>query len=189
MANIKSQQQHWTHFLVNKDCKILTRADYHLLQPFFDECGEKGFKNNDSFESVKFDWCIANGGRWYGSILDGRLVAMSGIHPFKDGWRVLFRTVQLEPIPNAPISKFHHHSWCWYHHLPYAYTYTPGPFYVTTNHLPEDDKSGKMNRVHKFMQHFEKLGLCEYKGVEEHFYTKQGVWLMNDSKYFSTRFA
>ena len=54
--------------------------------------------------------------------------------------------------------------------------------------IEEDDKSGKMNRVHKFMQHFEKLGYCEYQGEEEHFHTLQGVWKMDDKAYFRSRF-
>ena len=63
--------------------QILTNSPE--LETFMQECDNRNYTNNNSLKALKFEWCMETGGSWWGSYNNNRLVALSGIHPFKDG--------------------------------------------------------------------------------------------------------
>ena len=75
--------------------QILTNS--HELETFMQECDNRNYTNNNSLHALKFEWCMETGGSWWGTYNNNRLVAISGIHPFKDGYRALFRGAQIGP--------------------------------------------------------------------------------------------
>ena len=152
-------------------------------------CADKGFKNNIDLKTIKFDWCIEQGGTWFGTYKNKNLISMSGMHPFKDGFRVLFRGAQLESRPVRGLNKYQFQSWGMYAELPmqieWARRLHIDNVYITTN--IENDASGRMNRIHKAFSVLASAGVVDYKGDEEIFFTKQSVWKLNIEKYFEIR--
>lgn len=156
------------------------------LEEFIAECDKLGYKNNNSLKSLKFDWCLENG-MWHGTFKDGKLIAISGIHLFKDGFRALFRGAQLEPKSVNGLTRYQMQSFCIADHLPLQLEFAMGaPVYITTN--VANDSSGRMNRIHKSFSIMEKHGqMVEYCGDEEIFYTQQSIWKVNVENYTNIR--
>lgn len=156
------------------------------LEHFIHRCDQMGYKNNNSLKAMKFEWCLENGGEWYASYDKNSIVGISGIHPFKDGWRALFRGAQLYSIPGG-LSKMHMNCWMFRDHLPIAIKYFGNkPLYITTN--VDNDASGKMLKLNKLYQnHLAKHNIVEHLGQEEVFYTEQNVWKLNIEQYTSIR--
>lgn len=155
------------------------------LTAFVDKCNMLGYKNNNSLKAMKFDWCLEQGGAWYGSYHNGRLVGISGVHPFHDGYRVLFRGAQLYSIPGG-LSKLHMNCWMWRDHLPMAIKQFDESLYITTN--TENDASGKMLKLNRlYCNHLAPEGLVEHCGEREIFYTMQNVWKLNKDVFLETR--
>lgn len=156
------------------------------LETYISECNKLGYKNNSSLKAMKFDWCLDNG-MWHGTFKDDKLIAVTGIHTFKDGFRALFRGAQLETRPVRGLNRYQMQSWGIYAHLPLQIEFAMGdPVYITTN--VSNDASGRMNRIHKSFSIMEKYGqIVEYCGDEEIFYTQQSVWKVNIENYFNIR--
>lgn len=156
------------------------------LEQFISECEKLDYKNNSSLKAMKFDWCLENG-MWHGTFKDNKLIAVTGIHLFKDGFRALFRGAQLEPRPVSKLNRYQMQSWGIAEHLPLQIEYAMGaPVYITTN--VANDASGRMNRIHKSFSVMEKHGqMVEYCGDEEIFHTQQSVWKVNVENYFNIR--
>lgn len=155
---------------------------------FISQCNLLGYKNNNSLEAMKWEWCIAQGGMWYGTedCSTDAIVSITGIHPFKDGYRALFRGAQLIPRPVRGLNKYQMQSWGIYEHLPLQINFAQGkPLYITTN--ISNDASGKMNRIHKSFSIMEKGNMVDYIGDEEVFYTQQSIWKLNTDRYFEIR--
>ena len=57
----------------------------HLVE-FFMACSERGFGNNVNPDVMRFDWVLEQGGGWWVSEVDDEILAVSGAHPFQDGW-------------------------------------------------------------------------------------------------------
>jgi hypothetical protein len=114
---------------------------------------------------------------------------MSGMHPFKDGYRVLFRGAQIEQRPIKGLNRYQFQSWGMWKELPmqieWAKWQGKDKIYITTN--VSNDASGKMNRIHRAFNALEKAGVVEYCGDEEIFFTQQSVWRVNIQKYFEVR--
>ena len=163
--------------------------DFNIVEPFLQECEKKGFKNNNSLKTMKWDWCMQEGGAWFGTVKEGELISISGIHPFKDGYRALFRGAQTQPRPVKGLNKYQFQSWPFYSHLAlqveWARWQGSDKIYITTN--VSNDDSGRMNRVHKSFASLEKRGIVTHCGIEEIFYTQQSVWQLNIDKYFEVR--
>ena len=157
------------------------------LHDFIEKCNTLNYKNNNSLKSMKFQWCLDNGGAWYTTVdNDGNIISLSGIHPFRDGYRALFRGVQLYPR-DAGLNKYHMQSHCFYYQLPYQIEFANGsPVYITTN--VTNDASGKMTRIDKTFHHLQRVGLVDYIVQEEIFNTLQNVWELNVEKYNAVRF-
>jgi hypothetical protein len=154
---------------------------------FIKQCVDRDYKNNISLKHMKFEWCIDQGGQWYATYdTNGEIISVSGIHPFKDGYRALFRGAQLQTRPIKGLSRYQMQSWGIYDHLPLQIQFANGkPIYITTN--VSNDESGRMNRIHKSFAVMAKGDMVEYVGDEELFYVQQSVWKLNKDKYFEIR--
>ena len=166
---------------------IKTEQLYHAtpeLITFIRECDKLGYKNNNTLEAMKFDWCLANGGSWYATFADNKIVGISGLHKFADGYRSLFRGCQLHSIPGG-LSKNHMNCWMFYYHLPLVIDHVDGPIYITTN--TDNDASGKMLKLNKLYSILEKSGIVDFVAEEEVFYTNQNIWKLNNKIYLDAR--
>jgi hypothetical protein len=166
------------------DTQILNTANYELLA-FIDACKELGYKNNDSLESMRYEWCKKSGGTWFATYDDKKIVGVSGVHPWIDGVRALFRGAQLYSIPGG-LSKFHMNCWMFRYHLPLVIDmYKDKPIYITTN--TETDASGKMLKLNKLYFYLEKWGMVEHNGEQEIMGVMQNVWKLNKQRYLEVR--
>ena len=157
------------------------------LQRFLDESTLRGFDNNATLDAMKWDWCLENGGAWYATYrADDSIVSVSGIHPFSDGYRALFRGAQLEPRPIG-INKYHMQSHCFHSQLPLQIAFAKHymPIYITTN--VDNDASGMMTRINRTFMLLETLGLVEHKELTKLGNTLQNVWQLDVEKYLSIR--
>mgnify|MGYP004318752323 CR=1 FL=1 len=139
---------------------------------------------------MKFDWC-ADTGAWFATRKNNKIISISGIHPWLNGWRALFRGVQTEARPG--LSRHHMSSYCFHSQLPLQIEWAKQQekypenlsIYITTN--TETDQSGKMLRINKTFTHLERAGLVQNLGRAEAFNTLQNVWLLNIDKYTEIR--
>lgn len=163
--------------------KQIYSASDELLK-FTQECDRLGYTNNNSLEAMKFNWC-RDTGAWFATYENNRIISVSGIHTFKDGYRALFRGAQLHSRPIG-INKHHMQSYCFHSQLPLQIKYAgPKPIYITTN--VNTDASGKMTRIDRTFKLLERTGLVDYVGSEEVFYVQQNIWQLNVEQYISTR--
>lgn len=164
--------------------KQLSQNDLHDVLTFANKCNSKGFMNNNSLATMKWDWCLENG-TWFATYKDKTIISISGIHTFKDGYRALFRGAQLESKP-VGLNRYHMQSYCFADQLPLQIKYANGsPIYITTN--VENDASGKMTRIDKLFHHLQKECIVEHVCKEEVFYTLQNVWKLDAERYNEIR--
>ena len=62
--------------------KELTSVDENLKK-FLQKCDDKKFSNNNTLDSMKFDWCLDVGGMWFATYRNNDIISLSGIHPWK----------------------------------------------------------------------------------------------------------
>lgn len=156
-----------------------------LVTDYISECKERGYTNNSSLSAMKWDWCLESGA-WYATYVDTAIVSISGIHPFEDGYRALFRGAQLQTRPVQCLTRYQMQSYCISEQLPKQIEYAGGqPVYITTN--ISNDASGKMNRIHKSFSVMARGGMFDYMGNAEVFYTQQSIWRLNVDRYFEIR--
>lgn len=78
-----------------------------LLDDFFTECSDRGFKNNTSISSTKFDYFEHSA--FFAGIHNNKIKVFSGVHNFDyDGkrfWRILFRGVTLYDNTFKPLTS------------------------------------------------------------------------------------
>jgi hypothetical protein len=123
---------------------------------------------------------------WYATYDNQTIVSITGIHPFKDGYRALYRGAQLWSRPMKGLNRYQMQSWGIYEHLPLHIEFAKGsPLYITTN--INKDNSGRMNRIHKSFTAMEKGGMVSYQGDEQIFNAMQSVWKLNVDRYFEIR--
>ena len=165
--------------------KKITEADKALVD-FTRRCDIMGYNNNNSLKAMKFDWCIETGGAWFATYDDeDDIISLSGIHPFKDGYRGLFRGAQLYPR-NAGMNRYHMQSHCFYCQMPFQLEFAgEAPVYVTTNIY--NDASGRMSKVDRTFHHLAKYGVVSHVGEEELYNTLQNVWVLNKERYTEVR--
>jgi hypothetical protein len=155
------------------------------LEDFIAQCTLLGYKNNSSLKELRWDWCL-EGGMWYATYNDDKIISLTGIHPFKDGYRALYRGAQLWSRPMKGLNRYQMQSWGIYDHLPLQIEFAKGkPLYITTN--INKDNSGRMNRIHKSFTAMEKGGMVSYVGDEQIFNAIQSVWKLNVDRYFEIR--
>ena len=173
------------------ETKQITVADEDLYD-FLQQCSEHGYKNNDTLSNLKFDWCMDIGGAWFATYKDNKIISLSGIHPWANGWRALFRGVQTEARPIG-LNRHHMQSYCFYSQLPLQMKFAFGNtvdfsndfVYITTN--TETDASGKMTRINKTFYHLERLGLVKNLGEHEIYNVNQNTWILNVDTYNKIR--
>lgn len=162
------------------------------LTEFIELCRHMGFSNNESLSKLKWQWILENKGSWWATVLKDKthsnIVALSGIHPFKNGYRALFRGVQTFQR-NAGLNKYHMSSYPFAEHLPKQMEWAQSksndkdvPIYITTN--VDNDASGKMLRINKLFHLLEKAGIVNYVNEEIVFNTKQTIWEVNKETYY-----
>jgi hypothetical protein len=155
------------------------------LMAFVDRCRALGFSNNDSLVTMKWKWCLENGGAWYATYKNDSVISVSGIHLFEDGYRALFRGAQLEPR-DVPLNRYHMQSHCFHGHLPHQIKFAGSkPIYVTTN--VNNDASGKMLKIDKVFSLMSATGLVRLLDTKEIFNTMQNVWLLDKDAYLKAR--
>ena len=162
----------------------LTEATIELLE-FINECDRRGYKNNNSLEAMRFNWCLETGGMWYATYDNEKIVGISGVHPFMDGWRALFRGCQLYSEPGG-LSKNHMNCWMFKYHLPLVIDrHWPRPIFVTTN--TDNDASGKMLKLNRLYFHLANKGIFEHLGEDVVFSVNQNIWELNIDAYEDVR--
>lgn len=154
------------------------------LLTFIEECDKLGYKNNNSLEVMNFQKTLDDGGVWFETSVDDKIVGISGVHQFRDGVRALYRGCQLYSRPKG-LSKNHMNCWMFYYHLPKVIYATNDPIYITTN--INNDASGKMGRLNKLYYILERNGLVDLVSTEEVFGVDQNIWLLNADRYFEVR--
>lgn len=159
------------------------------IRIFCESCSHLGYNNNSSLKAMKYDWCLDNGGAWWGYYRQNKLVSIAGSHPFKDGFRFLFRGAQLVTA-SSYLSKKHLTSIPWAIIMPEQISWASGvlteetPAYITTN--ISHDESGKMNRTHQVLQLLKKQHIVEYIKDEEIYGVIQSIWRLNIGEYYGT---
>ena len=155
------------------------------VEHFIAECALLGYKNNSSLKEMRWDWCL-DGGMWYATYENDVIISITGIHPFKDGYRALYRGAQLKAHSVKGLNRYQMQSWGIYDHLPLQIEFANGkPLYITTN--VSNDASGRMNRIHKSFSIMAAGGMVDYIGDEQIFNAVQSVWRLNNDKYFEIR--
>jgi len=163
----------------------ILKQDSKDLQDFMQSCDNLGYYNNNSLQAMKFTWCLGLGGNWFVTYDKDKIVGISGVHPWKNGIRALFRGAQLYSIPGG-LSKFHMNCWMFRYHLPLVIDMYPDkPIYITTN--TETDASGKMLKLNKLYFYLEKCNMVEHSGEQEVMGVMQNVWRLNKQKYLDIR--
>lgn len=162
------------------------------LKEFCRKAEQQGFKNNQSLEAMRLDWCLDNGGQFFLTYIDDQLASVSGCHPLPevgDYYRVLFRGVTLVEYQNyyKVPSKTHMGSIPFYDHLPLEIAWAKKEVVVTTN-WNNPDGIASMSHSHRVFKLLEKQGLvdcvCEKINL---FNTDQSVWKINQEQYFKAR--
>lgn len=181
--------------------KRLTTVSYssdhaEALEQFCNQCQTQGYKNNQSVDSMRLDWCADQGGQFFLTYIDNIVVSVSGCHPLpelgEDVYRVLFRGATLQAYQNylGVVSKTHMTSIPFYAHIPLALDWIDTGIYkkivITTNWNNPDIES--MSKSHAV------LGLLARQGIVDClvnkvnlFYTDQTVWQLNVDRYFQVR--
>ena len=156
------------------------------LYDYVKQCELLGFKNNKTLKAMKWDWCLEQGGMWHATYDNETILSITGIHPFKDGYRALFRGAQLFPRKVKGLNRYQMQSWGIYAHLPLQIEYASDkPLYITTN--AKNDESGRMNRIHNSFAQMAKGGMVDYISDQQIYHTKQSIWKLNNDKYFEIR--
>ena len=153
---------------------------------FILECRQRNIINNNSLYSMKWDWCLENDGEWFGTFKEGQLVAVSGIHRFRDGWRWGFRGAQINTRP--VLNKYHFSSHIFYHHLPLQLQYAHNkdgdatvPFYNTTNI--------SNTRIDKVFHYLHKQGIVKWVERDIIHRVPQNLWQLEKDSYYNVRYA
>tara|TARA_B110000503_G_scaffold137589_1_gene222069 strand:- start:1898 stop:2407 length:510 start_codon:yes stop_codon:yes gene_type:complete len=154
------------------------------LSAFIEECGKLGYKNNSSLDAMNFQKTLDEGGAWFATYVDDKIVGLSGVHKFRDGYRALYRGCQLYSRSGG-LSKNHMNCWMFYYHLPLAIYCTNGPIYITTN--TSNDASGKMLRLDKLYHILAKKTIVKHVSTEELFGVEQNIWLLHEENYIKAR--
>jgi hypothetical protein len=155
------------------------------LTEFIEECKRRAYKNNNSLHAMRFHKILDENGAWYGTFDNNRIVGLSGVHQFKDGYRALFRGCQLHSMPGG-LSKNHMNCWMFYYHLPKVIDAAGGdPIYITTN--IDNDASGKMLKLDRLYHILQSKSIVSHKGVELLYGVDQNIWQLNEDVYFEAR--
>jgi hypothetical protein len=166
------------------------------LEKFCRSCQEQGYKNNQSLDAIKLEWCLDQGGQFFLTYIDDIVVSVSGCHPLpeigKDVYRILFRGATLRQYQNhlGVMSKTHMTSIPFYTHIPLAAEWVNSMnnkrLVITTNWNNPNIVS--MNKSHNVLGLLAKQGIvsCLTEKINL-FYTEQTAWQLNIDRYTTAR--
>ena len=80
-------------------------------------------------KELRWEWCLEKG-MWYATYTEDKIISLTGIHPFKDGYRALYRGAQLSPRPVKGLNRYQMQSWGIYAHLPLQIEFAKGKSYI-----------------------------------------------------------
>jgi hypothetical protein len=184
---------------INKRLTTVGYTERHLgfVEEFCKECRSAGYKNNESIEAMKLEWCLSLDGQFFLTYLNDRIISLSGCHPLKEVgenvYRILFRGATLPEYQNlhGTLSKTHMNSIPFYYHIPRQINWATIAGYttyaVTTNHNNKDGIES-MNKSHRVFNLLEKQNIvtCLHKNLWL-FNNQQSVWSLNVDNYFISR--
>jgi len=115
------------------------------VEKFCLSCKEHGYKNNESLKAMKLEWCLDQGGQFFLTYYDDKIISLSGCHPLpqagEDVYRILFRGITLPEYKNlqGALNKAHMNSIPFYNHIPEQVKWIKGltdepKLVITTNH-------------------------------------------------------
>lgn len=162
------------------------------LEIFCERARDQGYKNNESLEAMRLDWCISNGGQFFLSYLGDKIISVSGCHPLYNVgnyFRALFRGATLHEYQNyyGVPSKAHMGSIPFYDHLPLQIAWAKKDVVVTTN-WDNPDGIVSMSGSHRVFKLLERQGLVScIKEKVNLFNTDQSVWKINIDAYLTAR--
>ena len=149
----------------------LQLTDDHILQvhEFCSKCKKYNYVNNESLESMK--WEKAD---WFAHFISDKIVSLSGVHEFLDGFRIMFRGATLPGTTNKLLNREQA-----YAQMAFIRNIHDKPiFYFTLN--ISNNVGSKSNRLRKWM-HNGKFGLGEYVKTEKIFCIEQEIWQVNNT--------
>ena len=121
--------------------------------------------NNDSLKSMK--WAEAD---WFAHFIDDKIVSLSGVHKFLDGFRLMFRGATLPGITNKLLNKEQAYAQMAFinniHHKPI--------FYFTLN--TSSDHGAKSNRLRKWVHSGRGWPGSVHVETKEIYGVKQEIW-------------
>mgnify|MGYP006000568213 FL=1 len=141
--------------------------DEHIFQvhEFCLKCKNLNYVNNDSLKSMK--WTEAD---WFAHFIDDKIVSLSGVHKFLDGFRVLFRGATWHGITNKLLNKEQAYAQMAFinniHHKPI--------FYFTLN--TSSDHGAKSNRLRKWVHSGRGWPGSVHVETKEIYGVKQEIW-------------
>jgi hypothetical protein len=167
------------------------------LANFCAECATHNYSNNKDLDAIRLDWCLSEGGQFFLTYYDQKIISISGCHPLpqagNDCYRVLFRGATLPEYQNLfnIMSKTHMSSIPFFDHLPLQLQWAISKGYksaVVTTNWSNPDGIESMSRSHKVFHLLEKQGIvtCLHRKINI-FNTDQSVWKINCNNYFKAR--
>lgn len=82
------------------DLRILTENDIILVHEFCHKCKKLGYDNNSSLKSMKWEFAT-----WFAHFSNDKIISLSGVHEFLDGYRIMFRGATLPGKTNKFLNK------------------------------------------------------------------------------------
>lgn len=142
-------------------------TDDHIFQvhEFCNKCRKLNYVNNLSLTAMK--WDIAT---WFAHFSNDKIVSLSGVHEFLDGYRIMFRGVTLPGTTNKLLNKEQAHA-----QMAFINNINnESIFYFTLNC---DDSTGvKSNRLRKFVRSGRGWPGSQYVRTEKIFGVDQEIW-------------
>jgi hypothetical protein len=159
------------------------------LERFFARCGELGYENNVSHDSIKTEFVQERQGNIWFLQLDSEIISMAGCHRFDEidpgSFRILYRGCNLPSTdPFTGLSSAHFNSACYRELLPLQLNWIQqqgfdiNRTFVTVN---------RDNPNHRSMRLLERKHILTYYGERYVFYTNQSVWRFNPDAYYAAR--
>jgi hypothetical protein len=131
--------------------KKLETSDHDKLQVFLNACIDLGYENNKSFESIKLDKMIMPYGQFFIGLDEDKIFTFAGIHimqPHK--YRCLFRGAGLPGYSTGLTGLRASYQFIYLLNMQIDFILahdSQAEFYLTTNHVQDNGKSSKMNKI------------------------------------------
>jgi len=158
---------------------------------------EHGYENNESLKAMKLEWCLEQGGQFFLTYFNDKIISLSGCHPLpqagEDVHRIMFRALTLPEYKNlqGTLHKGLMNAIPFYNHIPEQINWIKGltdnytKLVITTNHANEITSMEKSHRVLKLLEK-QKIVSCMHENLFL-FNTNQSVWLLNQDIYNQER--